>query len=105
MTTEQVFSTQEIVTEHLFMNKCSVTMSEKSKHASTFMGLLQEKNKKPEDVAIALGVSPRAVFYWTSGQREPRLTIEQVQSLCTLLGCSVHDLPKDFGPKQTSADE
>jgi DNA-binding Xre family transcriptional regulator len=79
-------------------------MSENSHHASAFMGLLQEKKKKPEDVAIALGVSLRAVFYWTSGQREPKLTIQQVQSLCTLLDCSVHELPQDFGPESKSAE-
>jgi DNA-binding Xre family transcriptional regulator len=60
------------------------------------MSLLQEKQKTPEDVATALGISARAVYYWVSGKREPRLTVKQVQDLCLLLDCSVHDLPTDF---------
>lgn len=64
------------------------------------MTLLQVKKKTPEQVAEALGISPRAVYYWTSGKREPRLTIRQVQALCQLLECSVHELPLDFGPEE-----
>lgn len=75
----------------------------KNRHDSPFMNFLQEKGKSPEQVAQALGVSPRAVFYWASGQREPRLTIKQIQSLCSLLECSVHELPADFGPPNQSA--
>ncbi|KAM3112882.1 helix-turn-helix domain-containing protein [Phormidesmis sp. 146-33] len=60
------------------------------------MELLREKQKTVEDVAKALGISPRAVYYWTSGTREPRLTIRQTQELCTLLECSVHELPTNF---------
>ncbi|MBD2093170.1 helix-turn-helix transcriptional regulator [Microcoleus sp. FACHB-1515] len=61
------------------------------------MNLLKDKNKSPEEVAEALGVSPRAVYYWIAGSREPRLTIAQTQALCRLLDCSVYDLPIDFG--------
>jgi transcriptional regulator with XRE-family HTH domain len=61
------------------------------------MSLLEAKNKTPEEVAEALDVSLRAVYYWVSGEREPRLTIVQVQALCKLLDCSVHDLPAKFG--------
>lgn len=68
------------------------------------MSLLKEKRKTPEDVAKALGVSPRAVFYWLSGEREPRLTIDQVKSLCNLLDCSVHDLPSTFERIQKEAE-
>lgn len=63
---------------------------------SEFMNLLKEKKKTPEEVADVLGISPRAVYYWISGQREPRFTVQQIQTLCTFLECSVHDLPKDF---------
>jgi transcriptional regulator with XRE-family HTH domain len=69
----------------------------KNQHPSQFMSLLEAKNKTPEQVAEALDVSLRAVYYWVSGQREPRLTITQVQALCTLLDCSVHDIPRQFG--------
>ncbi|MBE9063301.1 helix-turn-helix domain-containing protein [cf. Phormidesmis sp. LEGE 11477] len=60
------------------------------------MQLLIEKNKKPIDVANALDIGERAVLYWLSGERVPRLTIEQTQALCRLLNCSVFDLPVDF---------
>ena len=60
------------------------------------------KRKSPEEVALALGISPRAVYYWIAGKREPRLTIKQVQDLCALLGCSVHELPPDFGPDKNA---
>ncbi|NDJ16796.1 helix-turn-helix domain-containing protein [Myxacorys almedinensis A] len=74
----------------------------KNRHDSQFMSLLQDKSKTPEDVAKALGVSPRAVYYWTSGNREPRLTIKQVQALCLLLDCSIHELPAYFGPNKNA---
>ncbi len=80
------------------MNKRSVNMEENIR-TSAFMDLLTAKNKKPEDVANALGVSLRAVFYWIAGTREPRLTIAQIQALCILLDCSVHELPAVFGPQ------
>ncbi|MGG6296293.1 helix-turn-helix domain-containing protein [Leptolyngbya sp. AN02str] len=70
----------------------------KKRNQSLFMSLLQVKKVTPEEVADALGVSDRAVYYWMAGTREPRLTIEQVQALCTLLDCNVHELPSYFGP-------
>ena len=60
------------------------------------MQLLASKNKTPADVASALNVKERAVLYWLSGDRTPRLTIAQTQDLCRLLDCSVFDLPVDF---------
>ncbi|MBW4581807.1 MAG: helix-turn-helix transcriptional regulator [Tildeniella nuda ZEHNDER 1965/U140] len=72
---------------------------------SQFMTFLQERNVTPEQVIDVLGVTPRAFFYWTSGQREPRFTIQQIQDLCNLLGCSVHDLPLNFGRIQTKNAE
>ncbi|WP_415354788.1 helix-turn-helix domain-containing protein [Leptolyngbya sp. FACHB-1624] len=61
------------------------------------MSLLKLKGKTPEEVATVLDISPRAVYYWLSGSREPRLTIKQIQDLCSFLECSVHDLPVYFG--------
>jgi len=80
------------------MNKGSVTMGRNND--SAFMQLLTEKSKKPEDVAAALGVAPRTVFFWLSGERTPRLTISQVQALCKLLECSVFELPVSFSRPQ-----
>jgi len=72
---------------------------------SQFMSFLKERNVTPEQVIDVLGVTSRAFFYWTSGQREPRFTIQQVQALCTLLGCSVHELPANFGRIQSKSAE
>lgn len=66
------------------------------------MDLLKKKNKTPEEVASALGVSPRAVYYWIAGSREARLTIAQVQALCELLDCDVRDIPATWGPMQSA---
>lgn len=65
-------------------------------HNSPFMKLLKEKSKTPEEVADAVGVKDRTVYYWLSGHRIPRLTIEQTQKLCTLLDCTIFELPTDF---------
>ncbi|BAU09687.1 hypothetical protein_100 [Leptolyngbya sp. NIES-3755] len=73
-----------------------------TRHESEFMSLLRVKDKSPEEVATVLGISPRAVYYWLSGSREPRLTIKQTQALCSLLECSVHDLPVYFGPNKNA---
>ncbi|KAM3102088.1 helix-turn-helix transcriptional regulator [Phormidesmis sp. 146-20] len=74
----------------------------RNRHDSPFMSLLHDKQKTADEVAEALGISPRAVYYWTSGRSEPRLTIQQIQKLCTLLECSVHDLPANFGPNKNA---
>lgn len=66
------------------------------------MQLLISKKKTPADVAAALNVNERSVMYWLAGDRVPRLTIEQVQSLCKLLECSVFDLPIDFSRNASS---
>lgn len=73
-----------------------------NRHESPFMEFLRNKGKTPEQVADAIGVSPRAVYYWAAGEREPRLTIEQIQALCRFLDCSVHELPSNFGPKKSA---
>lgn len=67
---------------------------------SLFMQLLKDKGKTPEDVAGALNVKVRAVYFWLAGDRTPRFTVEQVQKLCNLLDCSVHELPRDFSRKE-----
>lgn len=78
---------------------------DKNRHDSRFMTLLQMKRKSPEEVAEVLGVTVRAVYFWISGHREPRLTIKQTQDLCTFLDCSVHELPEYFGPTENAPQE
>ncbi|WNZ26694.1 helix-turn-helix transcriptional regulator [Leptolyngbya sp. NK1-12] len=69
------------------------------------MNLLRAKNKTPEQVADTLGISPRAVYYWFAGKREPRFTVSQIQALCSLLECSVHELPTNFSRVEIESDE
>ena len=76
------------------MNKGSVNMGKNVD--SPLMQLLISKKKTPEELADALGVNVRSVFFWLSGNRKPRFTIAQVQTLCRFLDCSVHELPIDF---------
>uniref|UniRef100_A0A832H545 XRE family transcriptional regulator n=1 Tax=Oscillatoriales cyanobacterium SpSt-402 TaxID=2282168 RepID=A0A832H545_9CYAN len=85
------------------MNNGSVKMV-KNRHDSQFMNFLLERGKTPEQLASALGKTERAVYYWFSGDREPRFTIKEVQTLCEFLGCSVHEIPTDFGPQKQSAE-
>lgn len=77
----------------------------KKRGTSEFMSLLKEKNKTPEQVAESLGISPRAVYYWMAGKREPRFTISQIQTLCLFLNCSVHELPTNFSRVESQIDE
>lgn len=99
--TEQEFSPCKRITELLFMNKGSVKMIRRNDE-SQFMSLLKEKNKTPEDVAAALDVNVRTVYFWLSGERSPRFSIDQIQKLCTLLECSVFDLPTDFSRSKSA---
>ena len=63
---------------------------------SPLMKLLQEKNKTTADLATALEVRERTIFYWLSGERIPRFTLPQVRALCDFLECSFDELPLDF---------
>lgn len=72
---------------------------------SPLMKLLNAKNKTPAEMAGVLGVNERSVFYWLSGEREPRFTIAQTQALCSFLECSIHDLPVDFSRESSSSQE
>lgn len=65
---------------------------------SPFVAFMSKHGKTIEQIAEATGVTPRAVRFWLSGQREPRLTISQVKGLCLLFRCSVHRLPDHLGP-------
>lgn len=65
---------------------------------SEFVAFMVAHDKTVEQIAKAAKVTPRAVRFWLSGQREPRLTIPQVKGLCLLFRCSVHRLPDHLGP-------
>jgi DNA-binding XRE family transcriptional regulator len=49
-----------------------------------------------EDVAQALGVTPRTVLNWEQGHNKPKLSIRQVKALCALFGVQLSELPNNF---------
>ena len=58
--------------------------------ASNLYFYLQRFSKSIEDIAYDLGVEPRTIYYWTSGQRTPNLyTIVEITNY---LSISVEDL-------------
>lgn len=79
-------------------------METNQRDGSQFMSFLKDKGVTKEQVIDVLAVSERAFFYWTSGQREPRFTVKQIQALCRLCDCSVHDLPVSFGASSSETN-
>ena len=51
---------------------------------------LQKIHKSIEDIAYDLGVEPRTVYYWTSGQRTPNLSM--IVAITNYLSVTVDDL-------------
>ena len=51
---------------------------------------LQKIHKSIEDIAYDLGVEPRTVYYWTSGQRTPSLAT--IVEITNYLSVTVDDL-------------
>jgi len=47
---------------------------------------------KNSDIAKALGVTRQTVHNWFSGKTPMRLTLRQVQTLCTTLNMSIEEL-------------
>ena len=50
----------------------------------------QKTNKSIEDIADDLGVATRTIYYWTSGQRMPNLSM--LVEITNYLSISVDDL-------------
>jgi len=65
---------------------------------STFVNRRKELGLTQEDIAKALGVTPRTVIYWENGHHEPKLTINQIKQLCRLMKWSIEEVPERFGP-------
>lgn len=57
-----------------------------------------------KDIAKELGVSHHTVSNWETGRSIPKLTIDQVKKLCDLLGCTLDELPSNFGPQPIPED-
>lgn len=69
------------------MKNCETPKRDANNFAINLYNHLQKTNKSIEDIAYDLGVEPRTVYYWTSGQRTPNLaTIVKITALQTLVG-------------------
>jgi len=68
----------------------------KKNEGSPLLQLLRKKNKTTVDLAEALSIRERTVFYWLSGDRVPKFTLEEVHILCNFFECSFDELPVDF---------
>lgn len=68
----------------------------KKNEDSPLIQLLQQQGKTVEGLAAAMDVKERTVFYWLSGQRQPRFTLHQVKTLCDFFGLPFEQLPLDF---------
>ena len=72
------------------MNSCATPKRDASKFAINLYNYLQRMKKSIEEIAYELGVEPRTVYYWTSGQRTPNLAT--IVEITNYLAISVDDL-------------
>jgi transcriptional regulator with XRE-family HTH domain len=77
------------------------------KRAVNVIHRLRELGLTYKDFADAAGVSERAVAYWFSYEREPKMTFAQVASVCDLLQWTAQQLAAAYEPAATaiSAEE
>ena len=57
-----------------------------------------------EGLANALGITDHTYRNWIKGRSEPTMSVRQMKRLCSLLGCSLDDLPDDFTQGDTEED-
>ncbi|NER84071.1 MAG: helix-turn-helix transcriptional regulator [Leptolyngbya sp. SIO1D8] len=69
-----------------------------------FVERRKRKKLTQRQVADAVGVDPRTVQRWESGETLPELTLPQVSAFCHLFECSVDDLVRDFYPETVKAN-
>ena len=72
------------------MNNTLTPKRDANKFAINLYNRLQKINKSIEDIAYDLGVEPRTVYYWTSGQRTPNLAT--IVEITNYLSTTVDDL-------------
>jgi DNA-binding XRE family transcriptional regulator len=63
---------------------------------SKFVSLRLKAGVTQKTLADALGVTEQAVRNWERGKNEPRLTIEQTKTLCSLLKVTLDEMPNSF---------
>lgn len=72
------------------MNNTFTPKRDAGNFANNLYHFLQKLNKPIEDIAYDLGVEPRTVYYWTSGQRTPNLAM--IVEITNYLSTTVDDL-------------
>ena len=72
------------------MNNCVTPKRDANRFAINLYNCFQKINKSIEDIAYDLGVEPRTVYYWTSGQRTPNLAT--IVEITNYLSVTVDDL-------------
>ena len=72
------------------MNNTLTPRRDATKFAINLYNRLQGIDKSIEDIAYDLGVEPRTVYYWTSGQRTPNLAT--IVEITNYLSITVDDL-------------
>ncbi len=72
------------------MNNTTTPKRDASHFAINLYHHLHELDKPIEEIAFDLGVEPRTVYYWTSGQRIPSLSM--IVAITNYLSVSVDDL-------------
>lgn len=60
------------------------------------VNLRQRAGVTQEELAKALKVTSHTIRNWEKGRAEPELQIWQVKMMCTILGCTLDELPDRF---------
>jgi DNA-binding XRE family transcriptional regulator len=84
-----------ILPENFSRENISCKMSDET-DLSWLVNMRKALGLTQEDVATALGVTPRTIINWENGHHEPKLTIKQTKALCRLLNVSIEQIPDSF---------
>lgn len=72
------------------MTNCVTPKRDAHNFAVNLYNYFRKTNKSIEEIASDLGVEPRTVYYWTSGQRVPNLIM--IVEIINYLSITVDDL-------------
>ena len=78
-------------------------METNQRDKSQLMNFLEERGVTRKQFVEVLDVTERTFFFWIAGERQPRFTVKQIQDLCLLFDCSVHDIPVSFSALKSEA--
>lgn len=58
--------------------------------------LRKKANVTQEFIAETLGITDHTWRNWIKGRSEPTMTVKQMKLLCSVLRCTLDELPDDF---------